>query len=72
MRSLVNRWLSATVGIWSKPVPKTKRKNTIASADHDYLALCLQGGGAMGAYQVGVIEALQEKKKIRNTKQIKS
>ena len=41
-------------------MPKTKRKNTIASADHDYLALCLQGGGAMGAYQVGVIEALQE------------
>ncbi len=27
---------------------------------HDCLALALQGGGALGAYQVGVIQALQE------------
>ncbi|WP_242602192.1 patatin-like phospholipase family protein [Legionella nagasakiensis] len=36
-------------------------KNNKASAPmHDYLACSFQGGGAMGAYQVGVLQALQE------------
>ena len=29
-------------------------------ADFDHLALVLQGGGALGAYQAGVYEALHE------------
>lgn len=37
-----------------------RRKNKKAPTNHDYIACCFQGGGAMGAYQVGVLEALLE------------
>lgn len=39
---------------------KTSNKKKNNSDHHDYLAFCLQGGGSLGAYQVGIIHALQE------------
>ena len=38
----------------------TNRKSTGISRQHDHIALVLQGGGALGAYQAGVYEALEE------------
>ena len=40
-------------------MPKSKKTQKSLS-NYDYVAMCLQGGGAMGAYQVGVIKALLE------------
>lgn len=37
---------------------KAKKKN--APSHHEYVACCFQGGGALGAYQVGVLHALDE------------
>lgn len=37
-----------------------KRQTKKNTANYDYLACCFQGGGAMGSYQVGVLQALQE------------
>lgn len=47
------------------PKPTTKqqhryRKTKQQAQDYDYLAFCFQGGGALGAYQVGVLQALLE------------
>lgn len=41
-------------------MPKQPKSRRSKSRTHDRLVFCLQGGGSMGAYQVGVIEALQE------------
>ena len=39
-------------------MPGTSKKKT--TAQHDHIACCFQGGGALGAYQVGVMQALHE------------
>lgn len=36
----------------------TNRKSTGISRRHDHIALVLQGGGALGAYQAGAFEEL--------------
>jgi len=42
----------------SKPSATALRHNRPPALDHEHIALVLQGGGALGAYQAGVFEAL--------------
>lgn len=58
MPLLDNRWLSVMDGSWSKLVPKSTVK--IKSPTTHDVACCFQGGGSIGAYQTGILNALQE------------
>ena len=62
------RRLSAIVAARVQPVsrPRTRMPSTIArrlSRDLEHVALVLQGGGALGAYQAGVFEQLSNRVK---------
>ncbi len=46
----------------SKQATKSKKRPVTASPPFEYVALLLQGGGALGAYQAGVYEAMAEAK----------
>src|SRR5262245_41639188 len=44
----------------AKSLPPLEAVNTIRNANHGQVVLVLQGGGALGAYQGGVYQALHE------------
>jgi NTE family protein len=45
-------------GLWSNRMTRAKKKKN--PTHHQCIACCFQGGGALGAYQVGVLRALDE------------
>lgn len=46
-------------GLWSNVNGSGNKENKIQLL-HPYIACCFQGGGALGAYQIGVLHALDE------------